>query len=118
MRYALPALAPPLIWPRTGTKRFTQIRRRLSRGRSPSRPAAGRDGCRTACARPLCPNTCSHETAGLTRTLFGRYAMGLFHASPEKTSWGFIVGIFAIVKTVKPSATHGAQSSMEASSKA
>ena len=29
--------------------------------------------------------------------------MGLFHASPKrkKTSWGFIVGIFAIVKAVK-----------------
>lgn len=31
------------------------------------------------------------------------YAMGLFHASPKrrKTSWGFVIGIFALVKLVK-----------------
>ncbi|KAJ8613113.1 hypothetical protein CTAYLR_004790 [Chrysophaeum taylorii] len=31
------------------------------------------------------------------------YAMGLFHATPkrQRTSWGFLVGIFALVKLVK-----------------
>ena len=31
------------------------------------------------------------------------YAMGLFHATPKRkaTSWGFLVGVFGLVKAVK-----------------
>uniref|UniRef100_A0A7S3K4D7 Phosphatidic acid phosphatase type 2/haloperoxidase domain-containing protein n=1 Tax=Aureoumbra lagunensis TaxID=44058 RepID=A0A7S3K4D7_9STRA len=39
-----------------------------------------------------------------TYTLFAPfYAMGLFHATPKRraTSWGFLIGVFALVKIVK-----------------
>lgn len=47
--------------------------------------------------------TLSSQSPVFHNLLAPLYAMGLFHATPKrcKTSWGFIIGIFGLVKLVK-----------------
>ena len=58
----------------------------------------------TVVARALTLESGGGGAAGAApRALAPLYAMGLFHATPKrkKTSWGFVLGIFMIVKAVR-----------------